>query len=127
VEEIKDPKSIKWSHYVPPTAKVRASLKGEFNQTGQLVAASDSTPSAGAFEASWGELKGYCRGRVLPCLPIKQDFESFNLSETTTNSVEPPTAYSYPPLPWIGARFKFEVRERDGNKCLTKTIDNRFF
>ena len=36
-------------------------------------------------------------------------------------------AFAYPPLPWIGARFKFEVRERDGNKCLVKTIDNKFF
>src|SRR5881398_2752708 len=39
VEEIKDPKSIKWAHYVPPTARVRAALKGEFNEAGVLVAA----------------------------------------------------------------------------------------
>jgi len=49
------------------------------------------------------------------------------LSETTTNSIEEPTKYAYPPLPWIGARFKFEVREKDGNKALVKTIDNKFF
>jgi hypothetical protein len=49
------------------------------------------------------------------------------LTEKTTNTVEPPTAFSYPPLPWIGARFKFDVREKDGNKCLVKTIDNPFF
>jgi len=36
-------------------------------------------------------------------------------------------AFAYPPLPWIGARFKFEVREKDGNKVLAKTIENRFF
>jgi hypothetical protein len=36
-------------------------------------------------------------------------------------------AFAYPPLPWIGARFKFEVREKNGTKCLTKTIDNKFF
>jgi hypothetical protein len=84
-------------------------------------------PSAGAFEATLGDLKGYIRGRVLPYLPIKQDFESFALSETTTNEVEAPTPFAYPPLPWIGARFKFEVRDKDGSKALTKTIDNRFF
>src|ERR1039458_10901364 len=49
------------------------------------------------------------------------------LSETTTNAMEPPTKFAYPPLPWIGARFKFEVREKDGNNCLVKTIDNPFF
>jgi outer membrane protein assembly factor BamB len=67
------------------------------------------------------------RGRVLPGLPISQDFESIKLTETTTNNVEPPTPFAYPPLPWIGARFKFDVRDKDGNKCLVKTIDNPFF
>jgi hypothetical protein len=58
---------------------------------------------------------------------LQQDFESFTLGETTTNEVEAPTAFAYPPLPWIGARFKFEVREKEGTKALTKTIDNKFF
>jgi len=53
-------------------------------------------------------------------------FRVVTLSEMTTNTIEPPT-----PLPiavaWIGARFKFEVREKDGNKCLVKAIDNKFF
>jgi hypothetical protein len=56
-----------------------------------------------------------------------QDFESFKLTAMTTNAAEPPTAFAYPPLPWIGARFKFDVREKDGSKCLVKTIDNPFF
>ncbi len=60
-------------------------------------------------------------------MPLRQDFDSFNLTETTTNQVEPPTKFAYPPLPWIGARFKFEVRDRDTNKCLVKTVDNPFF
>jgi hypothetical protein len=56
-----------------------------------------------------------------------EDFEGFELSSTTTNTVEPPTPFAYPPLPWIGARVKFEVRDREGTKALTKTIDNKFF
>jgi len=127
VEEMVDPKRIKWAHYIPPTARVRSSMKAEFNEAGQLVAGPEPSPSAGAFEAVAGNLRGTFRGRVLPGLPIKQDFEPFQLSETTTNTVEPPTAFAYPPLPWIGARFKFDVRDKDGNKCLVKTIDNRFF
>jgi len=127
VEGIKDLKHVQWAHYIPPTARVRATMKAEFNESGQLVAAADSAPSAGAFEAVAGNLRGTFRGRVLPGLPIKQDFDTFQLSETTTNSVEPPTKFAYPPLPWIGARFKFDVREKDGNKALVKTIDNRFF
>ena len=127
VGETIDLKAVKWAHYVPPTAKVKAAMKGEFNADGKLVAASDPMPSAGAFEATYNNLKGYFRGRVLPGLPIKQDFEPFQLSEVTTNEVEAPTHFAYPPLPWIGARFKFDVREKDGNKALVKTIDNRFF
>jgi outer membrane protein assembly factor BamB len=127
VKPIDDPKSVHWASYIPPTAKVKAAMKASFNDDGQMIAAPDKVPSAGAFEASADGLKGYIRGRVLPGLPIKQDFETFNLTEVTTNAMEPPTKFAYPPLPWIGARFKFDVRDKDGNKCLVKTIDNPFF
>ncbi|MBU6399661.1 MAG: PQQ-binding-like beta-propeller repeat protein [Verrucomicrobia bacterium] len=127
VQEAIDPRQVKWEHYVPPTAKVRAAMKASFSAAGELTAAADPVASAGAFRASVGDLKGYFRGRVLPYPPFTQDFESFKLSETTTNDVEPPTPFAYPPLPWIGARFKFDVRDLNGNKVLAKTIDNRFF
>jgi outer membrane protein assembly factor BamB len=127
VRPIDDPKSIQWASFIPPTAKVRATLKASFNSDGQLVAAPDKTPSAGAFQAKADGRAGYIRGRILPGLPILQDFESFNLTETATNAFEPPAKFAYPPLPWIGARFKFDVREKDGTKCLVKTIDNPFF
>ncbi|HYE32214.1 MAG TPA: PQQ-binding-like beta-propeller repeat protein [Methylomirabilota bacterium] len=129
VEDIKDTSKVKWAAYIPPTARVRATMQAEFNAQGELVAAESSTPSAGAFEATLGNMHGYIRGRVLPGFPIKQDFESFDLAEVTTNTVEAPTKFAYPPLPWIGARFKFEVRETTNNptKALVKTIDNKFF
>ena len=124
VADIADMKSLKWTNYIPPTARVRSLMSGSFNADGKLVADAATKPSAGAFEATLGDLKGYIRGRVLPYLPLSQDFEAIALTET--NLVEE-AAFAYPPLPWIGARFKFEVRERDGNKSLTKTIDNKFF
>jgi len=127
VGDVQDVSQVKWASFIPPTARVKSTMKGSFNDKGQLVATDDRSPSAGAFEATLDGIKGYIRGRVLPGLPIKQDFESFTLSETTTNSIEPPTQFAYPPLPWIGARFKFEVRDKDGTKALTKTIDNKFF
>jgi hypothetical protein len=123
VDEVQ-PTAVKWASYIPPTAKVRASLNGKFNEQGQLVAGQESRPSAGAFEATLGKLKGYIRGRVLPYLPIKQDFEWVTLTET--NEAEN-VKFAYPPLPWIGARFKFEIREKDGNKVLAKALDNSFF
>ncbi len=113
---------VHWASFVPATAKVKAALKGNFNEKGELVAASDPVPSAGAFEATASSLKGYIRGRVMPHLPLKEDFEEFHLSETNAEG----TAFAYPPLPWIGARFKFDVRDKDGGKVLAKTTDNRF-
>ncbi len=126
--------NLAWSPYIPPTAKVKSTMKASFNSDYDLVASNEQVPSAGAFEVvyreRWGspdvgqDIKGYIRGRVLPYLPLSQDFESFTLSET---NIAENALFAYPPLPWIGARFKFEVRAKDGTKCLTKTIDNKFF
>jgi len=93
------------------------------NEQGQLVAGTEPKPSAGAFEASLGPLKGYIRGRVLPYLPIKQDFEWANLTET--NELEN-ARFAYPPLPWIGARFKFEVSREGRKKSSPKRSTIRF-
>ena len=124
VGDIADMKSLKWTNYIPPTARVKSLMSGKFDSEGKLVSDTATKPSAGAFEATMGDLKGYVRGRVLPYLPLSQDFEAMPLPEVNTNEN---AAFAYPPLPWIGARFKFEVREKDGTKCLTKTIDNKFF
>ncbi len=123
VQESVPASQVKWAGYIPSTAKVKAALKAAFDDQAELVATPDPVPSAGAFEASVGALKGYMRGRIMPNLPTRQDFESFTLSETNAQG----TPFAYPPLPWIGARFKFDVRELDGNKVLAKTTDNRFF
>ncbi|MDB6064777.1 MAG: Pyrrolo-quinoline quinone repeat-containing protein [Pedosphaera sp.] len=125
VSEVKDVSTVKWASFIPPTAKVKSTMKASFNDHGKLVADPETTPSAGAFMAQLGDLKGFFRGRVLPYLPIKQDFEKFTLTET--NLTDNNALFSYPPLPWIGARFKFEIRDLDGNKVLAKTLDNPFF
>ena len=126
VQENIDPKTLKWVGYIPPTARVRASMKGAFNANGQLVAGLDVVPSAGAFEGTSADgLKGYIRGRVLPGLPIKEDFEKFVIDQK--HETEEGVLFAYPPLPWIGPRFKFEVREAGDTKALVKAIDNKFF
>jgi len=126
-----DMKEVKWEPYVPPGALVRAFINGKFDAEGRLVADTRLVGSAGQFQATLHGLKGYVKGRVLPGAPLKQDFETFELSNTTTNTVEPPTPYAFPPLPWNSARFRFEVREKevDGvkSKALTKTIENKLF
>lgn len=136
VQESIDPKSVHWESYIPPTALVKVTMKASFNTDGKLVADPTPAASAGQFKATWKttsgtEICGYIKGRILPSLPLKYEFESIELSNTTTNTVEPPTAFNYPPLPWNSARFRFEVREKKvegvSTKALTKTIDNKLF
>ena len=93
-----------WAKFVPPTARVRSEMDADFNAQGQLVAAASAKPSAGAFQATVEGFKGTIRGRVLPALPIAETFDAFTPSETLP--AEPDAKFAYPPLPWIGARFK---------------------
>lgn len=133
VDENVDPKSLKWDKFIPPTALVKVTANGSFNADGQLVADAGNAPSAGQFEGDLGDLKGYIKVRVLPGLPLTQDFEKYELNQDTSkppppgvpNTLEPPTPFAYPPLPWNAARFRFEIRDKDGNKALVKTIDNK--
>lgn len=133
VEDNIDPKTVKFDKFIPPTALVKVTANGSFNSEGQLVADETNAPSAGQFEGVLGDLKGYIKVRVLPGLPLTQDFEKFELNQDTSkppapgvpNTLEPPTPFAYPPLPWNAARFRFEVREKDGTKALVKTIDNK--
>ena len=154
VEESVDPKTVKWEPFIPPTALVKVTMKANFNADGQLAG---EGISAGQWKATVGDLTGFIKGRVVSALPIKQDFESFELKETTGpglgkeplalpapepgkpapqpgpttwNVFEEPTPFSYPPLWWNSARFRFEVRQapgEGGTKAFCKTIDNKLF
>lgn len=137
VEESVDPKSVTWEPYVPPTALVRAFASAKFDSAGRLVAMPSPVASAGQFKATLKradgtELVGFVKGRILPAPPLKFDFQQFALTNKTTNTMEPPTDFAYPPLSWNSARFRFEVRakEMDGvttNAALVKTIENKLF
>lgn len=120
-----DAGKAKWAKFIPPTAKVRSEMNASVNEQGEMVADAAQKPSAGAFMATIGEFKGVCRGRILPALPFKQDFETFQTTDSLPAT--PDEKFSYPPLPWIGARFKFDIRDMGGNKVFAKTLDNIFF
>ncbi|CAN5504646.1 PQQ-like beta-propeller repeat protein [soil metagenome] len=112
-----------WAEFIPPTARVKATLDATFNEDGQLVVAQDASMSAGAFQATLDGVSGIIRGRTLPALPYEESFEGVELDETTSGGV----AFAYPPLPWIGARFKFDIRELEGNKVFAKNLDRILF
>lgn len=120
-----DATKAKWESFIPPTARVRSEMNATFNDQGVMMAASDTKPSAGAFQATLDGLKGTIRGRVMPVPPQTETFNDFDLS--VAHETETDVKFAYPPLPWIGARFKWEVRDVDGEKALAKTLDNIFF
>lgn len=115
--------TAEWAKFVPPTAKVKAEMDASFS--GNTISASPGAKeSAGAWKATSGGLTGILRGRVASALPYSQDFEGFQLPEEhPVDKVK----FGHPPLPWIGARLKWDIREIDGNKVLAKTLDTVLF
>lgn len=120
---------VKWESFIPPTAKVKATMDATFNDAGELVVAPDAKISAGAWKATSADgLTGTIRGRGLKALPITEDFEGYTLTEEfPADPGNPAYKFAYPPLPWIGARFKFQVMEKDGNKVFGKSFDRLLF
>lgn len=122
---VKDLTGGEWKKFVPATAKVKSEMDADFDASGALAAKPDAKASAGSWEVTVGGLKGYMRGRVLPGSPYAQDFESFQPADQTEGP--PGVKFAWPPLPWIGARFKWDIREIDGNKVFNKTLDRLLF
>lgn len=126
-------KGAKWEKWIPATAKVKVKMDADV-EAGELKAKDSAKTSAGAFRVTWTQDKaegkgkpmhGTFRGRVLARLPIKQDFESF--VPKVPHKLEKDVKFAFPPLAWIGARLKWEIRELDGNKVLAKTLDRVLF
>lgn len=106
-----------WQTFVPPTAKVKATMDASFE--GHTISAAETAKdSAGAWKVTAGELSGLLRGRVTPKIPFSVDFDDLPLG---------PDGAGFPPLSWIGARLKFDVREQEGSKVLAKTLDRVLF
>ena len=87
VDAAADVKQVKFASYIPPTALVKATMKGAFDENGALTAEdTGQLSSAGAFQGvlkvGGKELTGTMRGRVLPNFPAP-DFEQFELTEKT--------------------------------------------
>lgn len=120
-----DAAAVDWSKFIPPTAKVKAEMDASI-AGGQISSAANAALSAGAWKGTGDGLEGFLRGRVISNLPYKEDFEDYNLAAKPGGSV-PDRAFDFPPLPWIGARLKWEVIENEGNKVLSKTLDRVLF
>ena len=117
---------LSWEKWVPPTAKVKAELDGNLSSTGPgiLSALPDAKLSAGAIRVSYDGISAVARGRILPALPYEENFESgYDLNQLATDGV----SFSFPPLPWLGARMRWQVQELDGERVAGNTLDRVLF
>ena len=117
---------LKWEKWIPPTAKVKAELDGNLSTSGpgSLFALPTAKLSAGAIRASYGELSAVARGRILPALPYEENFESgYYLDQRASDGV----SFSYPPLPWLGARMRWQVQDLNGKLVAGNTLDRVLF
>jgi outer membrane protein assembly factor BamB len=103
VEENADIKQVKFATFIPPTALVKATMKGAFDDKGNLIAEdTGQLSSAGAFQGTLtvGDktITGTMRGRVLPDFPAP-DFEQFELTEKTGPGIGNEAIALAPPEP----------------------------
>ena len=118
-----DTNNLNWEKWIPPTAKVKSKVDAEI-EDGVLVADINASLSAGALKVSNGSLFGVTRGRILPSLPYSEDFENgFEFSHASSDSI----AFSYPPLPWLGARMRWQVQDMEENNVAGNTLDRVLF
>lgn len=91
-------------------------VRGTFQDGGNFTASADLAAQAGKVKAVVGAengVAGYARLRVIPPLPMNENFDSV----TGEN----------PPPQWVNATGKFVVREMDGTKVLVKKADQPIF
>ncbi|HWP43960.1 MAG TPA: hypothetical protein VNO14_12030, partial [Blastocatellia bacterium] len=81
-------------------------IKGTIKPDGSYTASSDVEVQMGSVKATVGSVSGAARMRVLPPLPLSENFESY--------------AADSAPAHWINTVGKYVVREVDGNKVLVK-------
>ncbi|MFQ5504146.1 MAG: PQQ-binding-like beta-propeller repeat protein [Planctomycetota bacterium] len=91
---------------------------------GVMKIATDARPQVAVMKVAANGLTGSARIRIVPDAPYKEDFEDLVLHP---HPREEGVQSAFPRPWWIGAKLKWEIRERDGNKVLAKTLDRPLF
>ena len=122
IEQIKE--GMTWGKWIPPVAKVKSKVDAHISDNGVLTAERDAELSAGALRVKYGDFYGVARGRILQNLPYEESFESnFELNNKGSGDIE----FSYPPLPWLGARMRWQVQLAGDNHVAGNTLDRVLF
>ncbi|MGE9271154.1 MAG: PQQ-binding-like beta-propeller repeat protein [Verrucomicrobiales bacterium] len=116
----------RWEPFIPPTAKVQAKVDATFDGN-TLTAGPEAELSAGAFKAIYQhrdqEITATTRGRIVAGKGYQEDFEDVELTMDSPSGEK----VNFPPLPWLGARIKWHVLEKDGSKVIANRLDNVLF
>ena len=111
-----------FAKFVPPTALVKSEVDASL--TGPVVAAGpEAKLSAGQVQAKWNGLAAVSRGRVVAGIGHRDTFEALPLGQKN----ETGDAVGFPPLPWLGARVKWHVFEKEGGKVVGNRLDSIMF
>jgi outer membrane protein assembly factor BamB len=117
-------KADKWETFIPPTARVQSTVDATFEGS-TLKAAPDAKLSAGAFKVTANGMTATTRGRVVAGYGYAAGFDDTELS--MKSEFDPELAVNFPPLPWLGARLKWYVLEKDGSNVIGNRLDNVLF
>ena len=122
IAQIKE--GMTWEKWIPPVAKVKSKVDAYISDNGVLTAEKKAQLSAGALRVKYRDFFGFTRGRILQELPYTEDFETnFDLTNTGTGDI----SFSYPPLPWLGARMRWQVQLAGENHVAGNTLDRVLF
>ncbi len=109
---------VTWAKFIPPTALVKSEVDGEM--AGAVLKTTPSAKiSAGQLQVKWNNLTATTRGRVVAGTGYKETFESLPLGQKSPTGED----VGFPPLPWLGARMKWHVLEKDGGKAIANRLD----
>ena len=117
---------LSWEKWIPPTAKVHSTLDSDLTTTGagSLSAPLDAKLSAGAVKVRYEQKSAVARVGFFPAFPYKEDFDAgYNLEQKATDGI----AFSYPPLPWLGARMRWQIQDLNGEMVAGNTLDRVLF
>lgn len=111
-----------FAKFIPPTALVKSEVDAEL-VANVIKAGPAAKLSAGAIQAKWNNLAATTRGRLIATYGHKETFESLPLGQKNNEGAD----VGFPPLPWLGARVKWHVFEKDGNKFAGNRLDSLLF
>ena len=107
-----------FTKFVPPTALVKSEVDAEIAGN-VLKTTSAAKLSAGQLQVKWNNLIATTRGRIVAGPGYKETFEALPLGQKNELGED----VGFPPLPWLGARMKWHVLDKDGSKVAANRLD----